>query len=133
MFSIFPLIPIITLKQPKSVEYEDIPPNLKETIIGLALGDLYIRKRYVNTCLCFKQSIINEAYIIHLYSLFQEYCKTSPRTYSQKLGEKTYQAVVFDTLTYSAFNYYHALFYKNKIKIVPSNIGELLTPRGLAY
>jgi hypothetical protein len=30
-------------------------------------------------------------------------------------------------------NYYHYLFYKNKIKIIPKNIGELLTPVGLAY
>jgi len=115
------------------MNYEDIPPKIKEIIIGLALGDLHIRQRCVNTCLCFKQSIINEEYIIHLYSLFQEYCTMSPRTYGQKVGIKTHQAVVFDTLTYSAFNYYRDLFYKDKIKVVPLNIGNLLTVRGLAY
>lgn len=29
-------------------------------------------------------------------------------------------------------NYYHGLFYKDKVKIVPRNLGELLTARGLA-
>jgi LAGLIDADG DNA endonuclease family len=106
---------------------------LKDIIIGLALGDLYIRRRRINTQLCFKQSSINKEYIFHLYSLFQEFCTMSPRIYKQKTKDKTYESVAFDTLTYPAFNYYHTLFYKNKIKIVPSNIGELLTPRGLAY
>lgn len=31
------------------------------------------------------------------------------------------------------FNYYHELFYMNKVKIIPSNIGTMLTPLGLAY
>ena len=36
-------------------------------------------------------------------------------------------------MTMPCLNYYHDLFYKNKIKIIPKNIGELLTPVGLAY
>jgi hypothetical protein len=107
--------------------------ELKEIIIGLALGDLHIRRRFRNTCLCFKQSSINKKYIFHLYSLFQEYCKMLPRLYKQELKGKVYESIVFDTLTYSVFNYYHDLFYKNNVKIIPLNIGELLTARGLAY
>jgi hypothetical protein len=30
-------------------------------------------------------------------------------------------------------NYYHDLFYKEKVKTVPKNLGQLLTARGLAY
>lgn len=120
-------------KQPKSISLDDIPQDLKDIIIGLALGDLYIRKRNTNTCLCFKQSMINEAYILHLYTLFQEYCKMSPRINDKVLNGKTFQSLSFDTLTYPAFNYYHDLFYKNKKKIVPLNIQDLLTPRGIAY
>jgi LAGLIDADG DNA endonuclease family len=72
---------------------------LKEIIIGLALGDLYIRKRNKNTCLCFKQSIKNEAYIIHLYTIFQEYCKMSPRIKNVPIKEKVHESIYFDTLT----------------------------------
>jgi hypothetical protein len=100
-------------------------------MIGLALGDLNIRKRNRNTCLRFKQSIKNEAYILHLYSLFQEYCNMSPRIKDAPLNGKKHQSIYFDT--YEAFNYYYELFYSNKRKIVPLNIQELLTARGLAY
>ena len=30
-------------------------------------------------------------------------------------------------------NYYYELFYKDRVKIVPNNLDELLTARGLAY
>ena len=30
-------------------------------------------------------------------------------------------------------NYYHDLFYKDKVKNVPKNLGEILTARGLAF
>ena len=30
-------------------------------------------------------------------------------------------------------NYYHELFYKDNVKIIPINLEELLTARGLAY
>jgi hypothetical protein len=126
-------ISLSLVKQPKTITFEDIPSELKDVIIGLGLGDLYIRRRNKNTCLCFKQSIKHEAYILHLYSLFQEYCKMSPRIKDASLNKKVHQSIYFDTLTYEAFNYYHDLFYKDKVKIVPSNIHELLTPRGLAY
>lgn len=66
-------------KKLKTISFEDIPRDLKDIIIGLGLGDLYIRKRNKNTCLCFKQSFKHEAYIMHLYTLFQEYCKMTPR------------------------------------------------------
>ena len=62
-------------KQAKTITFSEIPSELREIIIGLALGDLYIRKRSINTCLGFKQKIKNEPYILHLYFLFQEYCK----------------------------------------------------------
>jgi hypothetical protein len=119
------------IKQPKTITFDDIPSELKDIIIGLGLGDLYIRKRNKNTCLCFKQSLKHEEYIMHLYSLFQEYCKMSPRIKDAVINEKTHQSIYFDTLTYEAFNYYHELFYKNKTKIVPTNIQELLTAKGI--
>nr|QCW06889.1 hypothetical protein [Drechslerella brochopaga] len=125
-------ISLFLIKQPKTITFYDIPSELKDIIIGLGLGDLYIRRRNKNTCLCFKQSLKHEEYIMHIYSLFQEYCKMSPRIKDAVLNEKTHQSIYFDTLTYEAFNYYHELFYKNKTKIVPRNIQELLTAKGLA-
>jgi len=39
----------------------------------------------------------------------------------------------FHTFAFSCFNGFVDLFYPNGIKIVPANIGELLTPVGLAF
>jgi len=109
-------IAISLYKEPKSITFDDIPSELKDIIIGLALGDLYIRKRNKNTCLCFKQGVVHQDYIMHLYTLFQGYCKMSPRIKDVELKGKTHQSIYFDTLTYAAFNYYHELFYKDKKK-----------------
>jgi hypothetical protein len=40
---------------------------------------------------------------------------------------------LFKTLSYPCFNSYYDVFYSNNIKIVPSNIEQLLTPVSLAY
>jgi len=122
----------IEVKQ-KIDSFPTISKDLHETIIGLALGDLHIRKRYPNsnTSLNFKGSQIHESYIRHLYSLFLIYCKSEPKIFTTKLGNKIHYSISFDTLTNVEFNYYHDLFYK--INCVPTNISDLLTSRSLAY
>ena len=48
--------------------------------------------------------------------------------------KKTYSVISFTTMHLPCFNDYRELFYDlNKIKIVPENIRELLTPQGLAF
>lgn len=74
----------------------------------------------------------HEAYILYLYSHFKLYCQRPPKTSIAKLNNKIYYSVTFDTLTNEIFNDYHEIFYVNKIKIIPKNIGDLLTARGLA-
>ena len=46
---------------------------------------------------------------------------------------KIYKSIYFRTLTLPCLNEYHDIFYKNKVKIIPKNLDELLTPIGLAY
>jgi len=46
---------------------------------------------------------------------------------------KTYTAICFTTMQLPCFNIYRELFYPFNVKIVPYNIYEMLTPRGLAY
>lgn len=117
-----------------------LPDELKEIIIGNMLGDLSAEKRGINsnTRLQFKQSIINEAYIKHLYSLFKDYCGSEPKIMSKfdsrPTKNKEYKAIKFQTLSLPVFNQFKELFYNsNGIKILPSNLSELLTERGLAY
>lgn len=42
-----------------------------------------------------------------------------------------YKSIYFKTCSFNCFKYYHDLFYFNKMKIVPKNIQNLLTARGL--
>lgn len=39
----------------------------------------------------------------------------------------------FTTMAMPCLNKYHDLFYKDRVKSVPENLGELLTARGLAF
>ena len=59
-----------------------------------------------------------------------------PPLKSRKLDFRTgkiYNRIKFNTYSLPCFNYYYDLFYIYGIKIIPLNIGGLLTPKGLAY
>ena len=104
-----------------------INPDLKQVIIGICLGDLCITKRGKNPILQFAQGSINEAYILHLYDLFKDYCGTPPKVYESKLDKRTnliYSSIRFKTLSLSCFSYYHDLFYVNGVKSIPLDINE---------
>jgi hypothetical protein len=117
-----------------------LTPILNEILIGSMLGDLTAEKPNMrsNTRLHFKQSIINREYIDHLYSLFQDYCGSPPKTMSKFDSRpdkmKEYGAIKFVTLSLPCFNVYRELFYNSEgKKRLPENLEELLTARGLAY
>ena len=113
-----------------------IPPDLHEIIIGLSLGDLFIRKPRNNALFMFEQGLIHEAYILHLYNLFKDYCSLGPKYSARKPDFRTgkiYNRVTFYTYSLPCLNYYHELFYVDGVKRIPLNIGELLTARSLAY
>lgn len=104
-----------------------ISPEIHNILIGLLLGDLYIDKQAINARLKFEQGLINESYLLHLYNLFKDYCGTSPKHNNRKPKPQTgniNNTVYFNTYSLPCFNYYHDLFYFNKVKIVPLNIGS---------
>lgn len=117
-----------------------VKQELNEIIIGSMLGDLSAERKTLknNTRLQFKQSIINKKYVEHLYCLFKDYCGTEPRVISRFDNRpnkmKEYSAINFKTLSLPCFNVYRSMFYNTAgVKVIPKNIGELLTVRGLAY
>lgn len=117
-----------------------VTPMLDEIIIGSMLGDLTAERPTPssNTRLQFKQASVNEPYVDHLYSLFNEYCGSKPinlsRFDSRPNRAKFHNAIKFQTLNLPCFNKYKELFYNTEgIKIIPSNLKDLLTERGLAY
>lgn len=86
--------------------------ELQEIIVGSLLGDLGCERPSPrgNTRMQFKQSTKNREYIEHLYSLFSEFCGSSPLVMSKfdsrpsKL--KRYFAIKFQTLCLPCFNIY---------------------------
>lgn len=117
-----------------------ITPPLDEVIVGSILGDLTAERpnNNCNTRLTFKQSLVNKEYLLHLFSLFEEYCGSKPinLSYFDNRPDRmnTYKSIKFSTLSLPCFNIYRELFYNAAgQKIVPSCIKDLLTARGLAY
>lgn len=137
VFSLVPVKPVSRLTKSEREKFF-LTPKLKEITIGLLLGDLSARrpKTSTNTRLLFAQSVIHKEYLLHLYDLFKDYCKAAPKIVTpmaHKQTEKVYPYIRFEARTLPCFNYYYDIFYLNGEKIVPSNIGELLTPLGLCY
>jgi hypothetical protein len=121
----------------------NLSKELKEIIIGLILGDLFIQKdkRAINgnACLRFLQSTIHTDYLDHLYNKFQDYCSAAPKIFNPRPDKRTgkvYSVKYFNTYSLPCFNEYYDLFYKEGCpvqKVIPHNIGELLTPLSLAF
>ena len=116
---------------------------LNEIIIGLLLGEGHIQQRSINgnSRFIYRQSSFKKHhfnYFNHVCDLFKPYLSKEfylkENFYTDKRTSIKYGSVNFATLSLPCFNFYRNLFYNsNNIKIVPLNIQELLTPRGLAY
>ena len=119
----------------------NIPNPLNEIIIGLLLGDGHLQCRNTNSRFIYGQSSLRKQhlnYFYHVFNLFKPFTSKDflpkSRTFVDKKSNNTYSSISFATLTLPCFNYYRNLFYnKDNKKIVPLNINQLLTPRGLAY
>jgi|SRR5580658_3319331 hypothetical protein len=120
-----------------------IDSPLSEILIGLLLGDGHLQCRFGNSRFIYGQSSLREHhlnYFYHIFDLFKPFLskeylkKAKSRSFVDKRTKNTYSSISFSTLTLPCFTYYRYLFYNihNK-KIVPLNINQLLTPRGLAY
>lgn len=111
--------------------------DLKEILTGLLLGDLHAERPYRNgnTRLKFVQGQIHEPYALYLFGFFKGFCSTEPKIIKHKPStqtDKIYSSIRFQTYSLPCFNEFHDLFYFNGRKIIPKNIGELLTAKGLS-
>jgi LAGLIDADG DNA endonuclease family len=123
----------------------------REVLVGTLLGDasFSLAKKKPNYSVKFEQGKKNEAYVLHLFRIFKPFVGTGPveRVINKNKApvEKLRYAVWFRTYQHDSLKYYYHAFYKQvldpknpdlvleKTKIVPKNIGKLLTPRAMAY
>jgi len=112
----------------------------KEIIVGTLLGDssMSLRQNKPHYSIKFEQKSLSKGYVYHLYDIFKPFVGTGPseRWIQKEEGRK---AIWFRTYQHDQFIFYYNLFYSHidgKLqakKIVPKNIGNYLTERGLAY
>ena len=87
--------------------------DLKAILVGLALGDLFIKKQSVNARLEIKQGTIHKEYLLHLYELFKFYCSSAPKLQigaPDKRTGKVYSFIRFTTYSLPCFNEFLDLF-----------------------
>ena len=117
-----------------------IGPHNEEVIsviVGSLLGDGHAeRLQNGGVRIRFRQQVKHKEYIFWLHGFLYErgYCtKNLPVLFEQKYRDKIYQAYRFGTLGFSSWMWLYKLFYtNNKVKVIPKNISDLLTPLALA-
>ena len=119
-------------------EYE-LTQEQKECIIGIMLADGFLEKGKptYNTRLRIDHTYPEQSsYVYTLYTLFGQLIDMEPVIIERKADPRTgkiYKSIYVRTLRFSCLNEYHSLFYKDKKKVIPLNIKDLLTPIGLAH
>jgi ubiquinol-cytochrome c reductase cytochrome b subunit len=112
-------------------------------IIGNMLGDGWGENRVNNTRFHIHMGSPNVEYLMWLHKFFSErgYCSSSTPKLARNInkGNVVYFSYKFRTWTYSSLNWIYHAFYADavggsgkKIKVIPTNIEELLTPLTLA-
>ena len=116
-------------------EYE-LTQEQKESIIGIMLADGFLEKGKPthNARLRIDHPYPEqESYVLSIYNLFASLIDMKPVIIERKSDPRTnkiYKSIYVRTLRFSCLNKYHDLFYRDSKKIIPSNIQDLLTPRG---
>ena len=104
------------------------------------MGDAHIVQRSPsgNCRLVYAQTALShKEYFDYVFSFFISFCTDNyipqSRIVKDKRSNKTYNAISFTTMQLPCFNLFKQIFYVSSTKVVPDNIYELLTPRGLAF
>jgi heme/copper-type cytochrome/quinol oxidase subunit 1 len=108
--------------------------DLESIIIGILISDgwLQINKKGY-TRLFFKQSLDKIEYVFYVFNKLSHYCSSYPRLGQTILNGHIFYNVNFSTRSFPCFTIFYNMFYKNKIKIVPLDLYELLTYEALAH
>jgi hypothetical protein len=90
-------------------------------------------EKSLNARLGLKQSLAQSSYVLFVFNQLSHYCASAPSLTSSTRAGKRFYGVQFFTRALPCFTELNSLFYHNKIKVVPVNIYELLTPVALAH
>ncbi len=107
----------------------------REVLVGILLGDACLETQNAGRSyrLKIEQGIAHADYVQHLYLVLRDWVLSPPRPKQGQTKGVTTLNLAFQTVSHLELSLYGQLFYRERRKIVPDNIGELLTARGLAY
>jgi hypothetical protein len=122
---------------------EKLNQNQQDILVGCLLGDANLQTFNQGRTwrLRMLQKAAHQGYLFYKYEVFKNFV-TSPPIYGETFDErteKTYKRWYFNSTTSSSFRFLAQKFYvldptqQRWVKRVPPDIGELLTPVGLAY
>ena len=113
-----------------------LPPYQKSIVIGLLLSDGWLTiasKTTKNARLGFQQSLFRANYVWFVFNELSHYCSSYPGLRSSiRSGNRLY-SLGFFTRTLPCFTELYSVFYVNKVKVIPEDIYNLLTPVALAH
>ena len=106
----------------------------REVLVGSILGDgcLALTPNERAARLMIEQSYFHKEYVDWLYEIFRSWVNKKPRQVARAGWGRHYQKYLFQTLSHPELLKVRQMFYQGKKKIVPQNIGDLLTPRAFA-
>jgi hypothetical protein len=107
----------------------------RETLVGILLGDACLETQNAGRTyrLKIEQGAAHADYVQHLYDVLRDWVLSPPRSKrGQTRGVSTIN-LAFQTVSHDELAEFGELFYRDRRKIVPENIGDVLTARGLAY
>jgi LAGLIDADG DNA endonuclease family/LAGLIDADG endonuclease len=113
-----------------------VPPYQYSVIVGLLLSDGWLvipSSTNISPRLGLTQSLSHLKYVMFVFNALSHYCHRYPVIRERKRGIMTHFSVEFVTRALPCFLDIYSLFYINKVKVIPQNIYELLTPVVLAH
>jgi hypothetical protein len=113
-----------------------LPPFHFSVIVGLILSDACLRFPSLtskNVRLEFDQALSHAQYLWFVFFILAPYCSSYPSILNRTLNGTKFSSLRFLTRSLLCFTELYSLFYPNKVKVIPDNIYELLTPVALAH
>lgn len=113
----------------------ELTPKIRSILVGLLLSDAWFQKNRLNDNprIGFKQSFKNSEFIWYTWFQLINYIGSVPRIVITITRGKKFFGWEFQTRSLPCFIYLYQQFIKNKVKIVPKDIYELLDEIALAY
>jgi len=106
----------------------------REVLVGVLLGDGHLETQ--NNGRTYRLKIEHthwqEAYTNWLYEIFKDWVLTPPKEKQHTVFGRTYREHAFSTVSHGSLRFYAQQFYQGRKKVLPQQIGKLLSPFVLA-